>query len=259
MGSLKLEMDNNRDAAATNAQQLAGQIQSLNDSLDELKARMTRMQKTLGEVQGQQQQTAATLANLPPAGGAVAAPTTAAPGGAGAAPVDSAPASAAPADNGGTPAPGSPLPMPDNSAAPAGTGAPMAASGGPGASATDLYRAAYADYIAGKQQLAASEFSGLIKAYPDGNLSGNAYFYRGEMDFRAGRNAAAVKEFDQVLERYPDNSKIPAAELHKGEALIAMGQREPGIHELHALVLRFPISPEAAQAKQKLATLGARR
>ncbi len=109
--------------------------------------------------------------------------------------------------------------------------------------------------MAGKYPLATGEFNDLIKAYPDDNLAGNAFFYIAEMDTRTHKPDAAIKSYDQVIERYPDNAKIPAARLHKGEALIATRQTDAGVRELRALVQRYPNSPEAAQAKTRLAAL----
>ncbi len=121
-----------------------------------------------------------------------------------------------------------------------------------------MYRAAFNDYMAGRYPLATSEFNDLIKAHPDDNLAGNAFFYKGEIDNRNEKPTAAVKNYDQVLERYPDNPKIPAAHLHKGEALIALKQTDAGMRELRALVQRYPNSPEAAQAKLRLSSLARR-
>jgi TolA-binding protein len=226
---MQLGMQNQQDAATAKNEQLSGQIQSLNDSLDELKARMAKMEKALTDIQGQQQSTNALLSNLPQPGAAPAgAPNS-------------------------TPPPSSPAP---DASAPAG-GDPITTTSAGGPSAGDLYRAAYADYMSAKYPLAASEFAELIKAYPDDNLSGNAYFYVGEIDVRSQKPTAAVKSYDQVLERYPDNSKIPAAHLHKAYALIAMKQNEKAALELRALIQRFPNSPEASQARAKLSTLHA--
>ena len=114
--------------------------------------------------------------------------------------------------------------------------------------------------MAGNYPLATSEFGDLIKAFPDDNLSGNAYFYMGEVAVKNNKPSIAVKNYDHVIEHYPDNSKIPAAHLHKGQALIDLKQREDGVRELRALIQRFPNSPEAAQARTKLSALnGARR
>jgi tol-pal system protein YbgF len=118
-----------------------------------------------------------------------------------------------------------------------------------------MYRAAYSDYMAARYPLASSEFSDLIKAYPDDNLAGNSYFYLGEIDLRIQKPTDAIKQYDRLLERYPDNNKIPAARLHKGEALIATNKTAAGTVELRALIARYPQSPEAAQAKARLATL----
>jgi TolA-binding protein len=220
VNGMGLKMQNIQDATATKSEQMSGQIQSLNDSVDELKARLDKIQKTLSDIQSQQQSTAAVIGNLPQ-GGPSAAPST-------------------------------PLPAPgpsDNSAA----GASPAAT----VPAAEMYRTAYADYIAAKYPLATSEFSDLIKAYPDDNLSGNAYFYLGEIDSRTKKPSAAIKAYDHLLERYPDNAKIPAAHLHKAEAMIDARENDAAIRELRALIQRFPTSPEAAQARTRLSTLHA--
>ena len=228
VNGLQLKLQNQGDAQATRNDQISGQVQALNDSLDELKARMLHMEKTLADIQNQAQSNAAL------GGGA----------GTGAANPPAVPVSPAPA---AAPPQGGPGP-----AASADQPAPAAA----GPSVGDLYRTAYGDYMSGKYPLASSEFSDLIKAYPDDNLAGNAYFYIGEINSRGAKQSAAIKNYDQVLERYPDNAKIPAAHLHKGEALIAMKQTDAGIRELRALMQRFPNSPEAAQARTRLSALG---
>ena len=232
INGLKLGMQNQQDAAAARDQQLSGQVQSLNDSFDEVKARLARMEKSLTDIQSQQQSTNAALTNLPQTGGSI--PASTAPN----TQPNTAPAAASP----------------NTAFSPAATApAPPAPAAGP--SSGDLYRAAYSDYISAKYPLASSEFNDLIKAYPDDNLSGNAYFYLGEMDLRTQKPTAAIKNYDQVLERYPDNAKIPASHLHKADALLATKQTVAGERELHALIQRFPNSPEASQARAKLSNL----
>ncbi len=240
VNGMQLKLQNQGDAQSTRNDQISGQVQSLNDSLDELKARMMRMEKSISDIQNQQQSTNAMLGNLPGAGGAPAA----APGGAGT-PQPISPGSAGPPTTSVSPDTAAP---PRNNVAPAPSAAPVAT----GPAVADMYRTAYRDYIAGKYPLATSEFTDLIKAYPDDNLAGNAHFYIGEIDLRGGKQSAAVKSYDDVLERYPDNAKIPAARLHKGEALLSMKETEAGDRELRALIQRYPNSPEAAQARTKL-------
>src|ERR1700761_3584966 len=100
VNGMQLRMQNLQDASSQKNDQLSGQVQSLNDSLDELKARMTRMEKALGDVQASQQSTNALLGNMPgniPQGGSAPNGATAQPAG----PV--------PPPSNGKPAPGTPL------------------------------------------------------------------------------------------------------------------------------------------------------
>jgi TolA-binding protein len=237
MNGLKLSMQNQQDAVTTSNQQVSGQVQSLNDSIDELKARMARMEKALNAIQNQQQATNATLSSLPQGGAAPVGPPQAAP---------------SMSQNQGTaPDSGTDNNQPQNTQP---SGPPQATSQ---PSAGDMYRGAYADYISARYSLASSEFTDLIKAYPDDNLSGNAWFYLGEMQMRTHKPALAIKDYDQVLTRYVDNAKVPAAQLHKAQALIDTHQTEAAERELHSLIQRFPVSPEASQARAKLNTLRA--
>ncbi len=237
VGSLEQKLAVQQEANAAKTDQLSGQIQSLNDTLDELKARMAKLDRALATIQSQEQSNAALLQNLPGTNP-----------GAGATPDTTAGPATAPqqqmADN--TPAPVVPVGRKPAAGVPA----------GPGPDA--LYRAALGDYMAAKYPLAAGEFTDLINQYPDDNLAGNAYYYLGEINSKSAKPSAAVKDYDHLLERYPDNQKIPAAHLHKAEALIAVRQTDAGIREFRALIQRFPNSPESAQARSKLNAMGAR-
>jgi TolA-binding protein len=246
VNGMQLKLQNEQDASTAQGTQLSGQVQSLNDSLDELKARLDKMQKALTDIQSQQQTANAALTNMtPPAGSALPAGSSALTSG--------NPEGSSDLGNPAPPSGGSTIPAPAEPGGPS-VVAPTSAAPASG----DMYSSAYRDYIAGKDNLASSEFGELIKAYPDDNLSGNAYFYLGEIDRRTGKPSAAIRNFDHVLEHYPDNAKIPAAHLHKGEALIAMHQNEAGVRELRALIQRFPVSPEASQARSKLSAMGVR-
>jgi TolA-binding protein len=255
VNGLKLSMQNQQDAIGASNTQLSGQVQSLNDSIDELKARMARMEKALGNIQSQQQTTNATLSNLPQA--AIPTASTGAPSG----PPQAAP-SANPSSAPGT-APGSGMDNSDNNSSPSGAlpanAEPIPAPVSSRPSAGDMYRGAYADYISARYSLASSEFTDLIKAYPDDNLSGNAWFYLGEMQMRTHKPSLAIKDYDEVLTHYVDNAKVPASELHKAQALIDTHQTEAAERELRALIQRFPVSPEASQARAKLNALRSTR
>lgn len=209
-------------------QQLSGQMQALNDSVDELKTRIGKLDATLQSMQAQLQNV-----QNPSATGATqsAGPAPTGPGG-----------------------------MAEN-APPAGNLAPPAAANGAGAPAPPLqqtYQAALRDYNSAKYELSNSEFSDVIKYYPHDDLAGNAHFYMGEIAYRQGKYPQAVKQYDVVLEQFAGNPKAPAAQLRKGESLLQTQQREAGAEELRSLIQRYPQTPEAAEARSKLNGLGIR-
>ncbi len=241
---LQKQIQTQQDAQSGKIDQISGQIQSLNDSLDELKARLARLEKLTQDIQSQQQSMSGNMQNLQQSG---------------------QPAITTPAPTSNlTPTPVQPdvLP-PERPAPPVKKGKPLASvpataptpeSAAP--SVDELYKTALGDYMAAKYSLASAEFSDVIKYYPENPLSGNSYYYQAEIDYRAGHYAAAVKSYDKVLEQYPDNNKVPVSHLHKGQALIALKQNDAGIRELRALIQRFPNSPESMSARSKLNGMG---
>jgi tol-pal system protein YbgF len=212
-------------AAQNENQQLSGQMQALNDSVDELKTRIGKLEATIQAMQGQLQNI-----QTPPAGGA-------------------APAASPGADAGQAPAPGAPgAPTSLQSAAGQGAAPPL----------EQLYQSALRDYNSARYEVASSEFNDVIHYYPHDDLAGNAQFYLGEIAYKQGKYAQAVKDYDAVQEQFSGNPKAPAAELHKGESLFALQQREAGTQELRSLIQRYPMSPEAQEARSKLNGLGIR-
>ncbi len=237
--ALTKAMATQQDAQNAKLDQVSGQIQSLNDSLDEIKAEMAKLNKAMQDVQSQQQSINATVSTMPASSAPAAAPA-----------VTPAPADIAPP-------PVTPIPDITGPATPTKTKKHSAAlSDAP--PVEQLYQTAYGDYNAAKNALAASEFSDVIKYYPDNNLSGNAHFYMGEILMKQNKPGLAAKQYDAVLEQYPGNNKIPAAQLHKANALIAMKQPAAASRELHSLIQRYPNSPEAVAARAKLNALAAR-
>ena len=243
MDALQRQMKAQQEAETGKLDQVSTQVQSLNDSLDETKARIARLEKLLQDIQStQQQQSAGAAAGAPSASlgnqPASAAPLPLTPGNI----ADPVVAPAPVGRRGGKPSAAAPL-----AAAPATPSAPPI---------DDLYRTAYNDYMAAKYPLASAEFSDVIHAYPDQPLAGNAHYYLGEIEYREGHYAAAEKDYDNVLEQFPGNTKIPAAHLHKGQALIVQKQTDAGVREFRALIARFPNTPEATQARSKLNAMG---
>jgi tol-pal system protein YbgF len=119
-----------------------------------------------------------------------------------------------------------------------------------------LYNDALRDYNAGKNDLAAQEFAQYVQVYGNTDLAGNAQFYLGEIQYRQGNLNGAVKSYNKVLDQYPGGNKSAAAQLKKGYALLDLGQKTEGVAELRSLIGRYPKSPEAVQARERLAKLG---
>jgi tol-pal system protein YbgF len=209
-------------------QQLSGQMQSLNDSVDELKTRIGKLDATLQAMQAQLQnvQNPSSTGPAQPAGQPPAGPN----GMANSVPPAGSPAGGPANDGGNSPAP--PL--------------------------QQTYQAALRDYNSAKYELSNSEFSDVIKYYPQDDLAGNAHFYMGEIAYREGKYSQAVKQYDVVLEQFAGNPKAPAAQLRKGESLLQSQQREAGAQELRSLIQRYPQTPEAAEARSKLNGMGIR-
>jgi TolA-binding protein len=241
--SMHKQLQAQQEAQSGKSDQLSGQIQSLNDSVDEIKARLGSMQKLMQDVQSQQQSMNANMPNNSPQPGGSASPSTS--------PV---PVNPIPAPSGNPPAPAGRKGKPSADVPLAAAPAP---SPGPSAPPADeLYKTALGDYMSAKYALAASEFGDVIKNYPDNPLSGNSFYYQAEIDYRGGRYAAAIKAYDSVLEQYSDSNKVPVSHLHKGMALIALNQKDAGVREFRTLIQRFPNSPEAMQARSKLSGMG---
>jgi TolA-binding protein len=240
MDDLKKQMLEQQNGQNNKVDQVSGQIQSMNDSIDEFKARIGNLEKLLQNIQNQQQSMSASMQPAAPAAGSNP------PDNSGGGMANGTPIPAPTAGSDGKPLAGTPLPS-DAGAAPAGPAAPPVDT---------LYKTALGDYMAAKYSLASSEFGDVTKFYPDNPLSGNAYYYLGEIDNHAGRFGNAIKSYDKVIEQYPASNKVPVSHLHKGDALISSKQTQAGVAELRSLIHRFPNSPEAMQARSKLSGMG---
>jgi tol-pal system protein YbgF len=225
MNTLSEAVKNQNDATSAKVDGVSGQVQSLNDSVDELKSRIANLNKQLADMQAQMQ-------NIPQNG----AQPGAQPGG----------QAMQPAPGGGAQDQGQQAQQPAQPPAPQ---APPV---------DQLYQSGLRDYNSARYDVATSEFSDVLKFYPQDQLAGNAQFYLGEIAYRQGDFKNAIKGYDVVLEQYGGNPKIPAAQLRKGESYLALNQRDAGVRELRALIQRYPQTPEAQQARSRLNALGVR-
>ena len=223
LSTLQQQVQTQETQGGGKVDQLSGQIQGVNDSIDELKTRVAKIDKTLQDIQSQMQNV-----NTQPAGGA--------PGAVGAA---------------GAPGP--------QAGQPGITGQPQQLVPQPQAPPVDqLYQSGLRDYTSARYDVASGEFGDVIKFYPQDDLAGNAYFYLGEISYRKGDYPTAIHNYDAVLEQFSGSSKAPAAQLRKGLAEIEANQRDAGVRDLRALIQRYPQTPEASQARSRLNGMGVR-
>ncbi len=224
MDDLQRKLAAQNEALSGKIETSSGQMQSVNDSVDEVKARLGKLERSIQDLQTQMQNTQQQQPQQPAAqGGSAPTPGPGAGGG-----------SAANNGGGGAPAPNPAPPL------------------------QETYQSGVRDYNSGKYQVAQGEFQDVVTYYPQDDMAGGAQFYLGEIAYKGQDYSNAVKAYNVVLETFPGSSKAPAAQLHKGYALLLMNKKDAGVHELRALIQKHPDKPEAMQARSKLNGMGVR-
>jgi TolA-binding protein len=234
MTALQQKINSQNDSASAKLDAVSGQAQTLNDSVDELKARITKLDKTVQDLQAQLQAMQAAQAQPQPgaAGQSGTEPGASGPGGPGSGSGGAPPSGMAPETGAGQ--------------APAQQAPPL----------QETLQAGVRDYNAGRYQVAQGEFQDVVHFYPLDDVAGTAQFYLGEIAYQQKDYQTAISDYNAVLEGFSGNAKAAAAQLHKGFALIAMDKREEGEHELRSLIQRHPQTPEARAARAKLTAMG---
>ena len=217
--TLEQKLNQQNEASGAKLDTVSGQVQSMNDSVDELKSRMAKLDKSIQDMQSQ-------LQSAQSSQGSSSGPTMA-PGG------NSASSQGA-----------------------GGLGSNGAQSSAPPLKET--FQAGLRDFNAARYTLAAGEFQDVIHSYPQDDLAGSASFYLGEIAYLQQNFQEAVNQYNAVLEGFSGNKNASAAQLHKGLALLALNKRDAGIRELRQLIQRHPQTPEALKARTKLNGLGVR-
>jgi tol-pal system protein YbgF len=225
VSAMQQKLGTQTDSTSGKLDAVSGQVQSLNDSVDELKSRIAQLNKSMQDMQAQLQN----IQNPPPAAAPAGTPGT----------------EAAPAGDQSAPPPGS-------SQAPA-PSLPAAAQTPP---LQNTYESGLRDYNSARYGVATGEFQDVIHYYPLDDLAGAAQFYLGEIAYRQQNYADAISAYNAVIEGFPGSPKAPASQLHKGLALLKLNKRAEGIRELRLLIQRHPQTPEAAEARNKLGSMG---
>lgn len=217
VANIQQTLNSQNNVSSQSQSQTAQQFQALNDSIDEIRGRLSRMEDALKQIQTAQQ----TIQSAP---APAAAPGQTTPG-------STAPGTA-PTTTGSTATPNNGLPP------------------------AQLFQNALSDYVSGSYPLAKDEFRQYLSSYPDSDHDAEAAYYLGDIYAKERDFKKAIDEFDTVIDRYPKHQLTPGAHLKKGYALLAMGSRTAGIREMRSLIARYPASQEAKQAKEQLKALG---
>jgi TolA-binding protein len=138
---------------------------------------------------------------------------------------------------------------------------PPSASGVPGSSAPPppaaaLWSTAMNDYSSGKSDLAISDLTLFLQAYPNDPNAASAQMYIGSIHAAQGKSDQAVQDFDAVIEQYPDNKETPNAYFMKGMALKQSSHLNDAAVEFRALISKYKGSDQAKQASEQLRQMG---
>jgi len=121
-----------------------------------------------------------------------------------------------------------------------------------GPSPQEIYNNAYSDYLKGNYELAIEGFKLYREQFSESPLADNALYWIGECYFSQKNYEAAIAAFNDVILFYPQGDRVPAAYLKKGLCYLEMGQKEEALAVLKLLVSKFPLEEEAKIAQQKI-------
>ena len=129
------------------------------------------------------------------------------------------------------------------------------ASPGDAAGATSVYNAAFAALKDGRYAESARGFQGFIDQYPNGELTGNAYYWLGESYYVTQNYKIAEQSFRTLLTRYPDSQKAPDALLKIGYCQYELKDWDQAEATLNQVVQTYPDTTVARLAQGRLRAL----
>jgi tol-pal system protein YbgF len=252
-GGNAVDTVNQIQALQAQIQQLQGQVEELKHAVDESKQRgkdqYIDLDSRIGRLEG-----GAGAAPAAGAGRTVPAPRNDNPpdvdlGGGKPLPRD---ARAAPSRGAAVPA----LSDEDRMAAPGdvAVGAAPAAAADPAAENAS-YNEAFAALKDGRYAESARRFQTFIDQYPNGSLTGNAYYWLGESYYVTQNYKVAQQSFQTLLQRYPDSQKAADALLKVGYSQYELKQWDAAEATLNQVVQTYPDTTAARLAQGRLRAL----
>jgi tol-pal system protein YbgF len=230
MGALQSAMQQVQANGNSQISTVAQQTQGLSDNLQDVQARVGKLQQQLQDMQGLLQSIDSKVSNAAPQNGTPTNPTNGTQG---------------PGQGPGPSSQNDSAPTPNNSGG-------RSPSGMPPISSDTLYQNGLRDYNTGNYDLAHQEFADYIRNFPSNDLASNAQFYLGEILYAQHDYKSAINAYDAVLTNYPNSFKLSDSLLKKAMAEEELHMRTSAARDYRAVVRRFPGSPAARRAQAKL-------
>jgi tol-pal system protein YbgF len=110
-------------------------------------------------------------------------------------------------------------------------------------------------FKAGKYKDAYKGFEQVLAGNPAGAKAAETLYYMGECLYSQGEYDLAILDYQKVISNHPKDSHTPAAMLKQGMSFEKLTDHETAKIIYKKLIAGYGSSPEAAQAKKRLANL----
>jgi len=98
-------------------------------------------------------------------------------------------------------------------------------------------------------------FTEFVKDFPDNQLTGNGYYWLGELKLVLGKPKEAIDQFNIVIKKFPGHNKVPDALYKLGIVNDQLGNTDKSKSYLQEVIRRFPDSKAAKLATSYLTKL----
>ena len=115
-----------------------------------------------------------------------------------------------------------------------------------------IYQTAYSLIKAKKYNDAVDTLQGMLRKYPSGQFASNAHYWLGELYGLMGKNDQALTEFSTVVKTYPNSPRISDAQLKVGLILAAQSKWPEAKAMLKKVMTRYPGTDSARLASEQL-------
>ncbi len=119
----------------------------------------------------------------------------------------------------------------------------------------NAYTAAYLALKSGRYDEASSGFVKVIKAYPQGEYTDQAYYWLGESLVALLRNKEALESFTVVANQYPKSPKHAASLLKIASVYRLMKENDKAREALERVIKTYPDGRTAERARAELKAL----